>query len=337
VGAESALLADVQSDLTKLDLVCLRISNGASAVKGLPKRLKVLNWGVNETKKGPVVVGHKTSRELAANQDRLGFDRVALDYEHNTVPGTPEYERTREPREVAAYGVPQVVAGDGLYLDDLIYTPSGEKNALSFIDLSAAIIKDPDSGEVLFMHSTALCRQGAMPEVSFYSISLTPKEKEPTMELKDVVANVTALNATVETLKTKLGESLALPQEIKNQGTTITALFARMDAFERKALVDRAAAAGKVIPLAADELAKLDLTVLSAMIDKLPVTVPLHRRTPEVSVELTVDSTAKAAKERAARVDARAAELQASGAAKGLVQAYSMADSEIPPVQTTAK
>ncbi|HMO03906.1 MAG TPA: phage protease [Kiritimatiellia bacterium] len=319
------------SDLTKLDLICLRISNGASAVKGLPKRLKVLNWGVNETKKGKVIVGAKTVAELPTMQDRFGFDRVALDYEHNTVPGTTEYERTKEPREVAAYGVPLVIPNDGLYLDDLIYTPSGEKNALSYIDLSAAVSKDPN-GEVVFMHSSALCRQGATPDVSYYSIDLTPKQKETTMELKDIIAGLTALNTTVDSQKAQLGQLLALSQTVTTQQTTITALSARLDKFERQALVDKATTAGKVIPLSAEELAKVDLVTLSAMVDKLPVTVPLSRRTPSSSVETPIEGNAQALKDRAAKVDARAAELQASGAATSLIQAYNMADQEIPPV-----
>jgi len=297
-------MADVMSDLTKLDLICLRISNGASAVKGLPKRLKVLNWGVNETKKGAVVVGPQTVRQLALNQDSHGFDRVALDYEHNTVPGTPEFERTKEPREVAAYGVPLVVPGEGLFLDDLIYTPSGEKNALSYIDLSPAVTNDPVSGEIVFMHSTALCRQGATPDVSYYSVTLNPKEKEPTMDMKEVLAQLDALSksladlkAVVEGMKPKeVVETLSVSRELSGKvtahGETVKALTDRLDKFERQSLVDKATHAGKVIPLNADELAKVDLVTLSAMIDKLPPTVPLHQRTPATTVSDPADAAA---------------------------------------------
>lgn len=310
-----------------LNLTCLRISNGASAIKGLPKRIKVLNWGENKTKKGVVRVGQQTISRLPQMQDHYGYDRIALDYEHNTVPGTPEYERTKEPREVAAYGVPLVIPGEGLFMDDLVYTPSGEKNALSYIDLSAAIKQD-DDGEVVFFHSTALARQGAAEDVSFYSITITPQKKETTMDPE----KLTTLNASVETIKGDLGKVLALSQTVQTQDATIKTISARLDKFERQALIDKATFAGKVIPLKADQLATIDLTTLSAMIDNLEVTVPLHRRTPSTSVEKPTDASAQALRDRAAKVDARAAELQATGAASSLIRAYSMADQEIPQV-----
>lgn len=143
---------------------------------------------------------------------------------------------------------------------------------------------------------------------------------------------LTTLNASVETIKGDLGKVLALSQTVQTQDATIKTISARLDKFERQALIDKATFAGKVIPLKADQLATIDLTTLSAMIDNLEVTVPLHRRTPSTSVEKPTDASAQALRDRAAKVDARAAELQATGAASSLIRAYSMADQEIPQV-----
>ncbi len=59
------------------------------------------------------------------NQDALGFDKIALDFNHNSLHGHPNYKP--DPREVAAYGVPQVVDGQGLFLDQIEYTPTGKQ------------------------------------------------------------------------------------------------------------------------------------------------------------------------------------------------------------------
>jgi hypothetical protein len=140
-------------------------------VKGMPRRLKLLNWGVNQTVFGPVIVNETTAALLPMNQKKLGFDTIALDYEHNTVPKTPEYERTKEPREIAANCVPLVVPGEGLFVDALEYTPSGIQNHMNYIDLSPTP-KLSKLGEVVFLHSVALCRQGAVEDLHYFSISL---------------------------------------------------------------------------------------------------------------------------------------------------------------------
>ena len=110
-------------------ILAYRISNGALAAQDLPRRLKVLDWGVSPSVKGPVQVSPLTATELPSMHRTAGWDRIALDYEHNTLKGSPEYERSQEPRAVAAYGVVVCVPGDGLYLDDLQWTPHGDKFA----------------------------------------------------------------------------------------------------------------------------------------------------------------------------------------------------------------
>ena len=138
-----------------------------AAGEELPTRLKLFNWGDNETAtKGVFKVGKATLSSLAANQAKFGFDKIALDFNHNSLKGHPNYQP--DPRLVAAYGVPEVVEGDGVYVTALSYTPSGQKFAKEYADLSPTPLTD-ENGEVIFLHSVALCPQGEVKNLSFLS------------------------------------------------------------------------------------------------------------------------------------------------------------------------
>jgi hypothetical protein len=63
------------------------------ASKGLPDKVLLFKWGHNETVNGPVEVNEFTVATVPRMQKAAGFDTVALDYEHNTVPGSREYNR----------------------------------------------------------------------------------------------------------------------------------------------------------------------------------------------------------------------------------------------------
>jgi phage I-like protein len=182
----------VQSDaVTQLRLTPLRtpISNGALAADQLPVRIKILGWGENPSVKGPVRLTDISAHALPGRQAALGFDRIALDFEHNTVAGTPEYERTQEPRSVAAYGVPVVVPGDGLYLDRLEWTPAGRTSALNYADLSPAVELDAQ-GNITFVHSCALCRNGAVEGLSFFTVAVASR-KFPNNEITSPMSQST--------------------------------------------------------------------------------------------------------------------------------------------------
>lgn len=147
------------------------IAYTAKFADSLPTEIKLLNWGANATRKGTVRVGRKTLSLLPLSQKELGYDRVAIDFEHNTVPGTEAYKESKEPRDVAAYGVPQVRENDGLYLVDIEWTPIGREMARNYADFSPAVKLDK-TGEVLFLHSIALCRQGSVDGLRAFSMEL---------------------------------------------------------------------------------------------------------------------------------------------------------------------
>ena len=315
----------------------LALNSPASWLSGetLPTELRVLKPGDNPTVKGVVKIGNKTHTLLPLNQTELGFDRIALDFEHNTVPGTRAYKESQEPRPVAAYGVPQIRA-DGLWIGSLEWTPAGRKDARNYIDLSPAPELD-EHGEVVFLHSVALCRQGAVNELGIgtFSVELSnanTTEEDQIMEklmsalrkafkladnateadlaaalaagpstftakLTDLEGKITTLTAAIEkgsgasasglavTDKDKAVDDLAgkittLTADLASLKTSLTTLNAEIEKRDRAAIVVRAHAEGKVIPLSAEDIEKQSPAALKSMVEKLEVTVPLDQRTP---------------------------------------------------------
>jgi len=166
-------------------LVMLISDSGKQNFSGenLPTELRVLKFGENNSTKGIIRVGSKTRSLLPLNQRDLGFDRIAIDYEHNTVPGTRAYKESSEPRQVAAHGVPQVRT-DGLWLCNIEWTPSGKVNARNYIDLSPAPSLD-ENGEVVFLHSVALCQQGAVDDLYIFSVDMNNSTSTLETEIMD--------------------------------------------------------------------------------------------------------------------------------------------------------
>jgi hypothetical protein len=167
-GREWAMSEAKSPEKMLAKLVALKVSNGALAAKELPGRLKVLGWGRNEATSGAVILDEVSARLLPGNQREAGFEDVVVDFEHNTVEGAPEWLRTSEPRDVAGYGRVEVVPGEGLYLANVAWTPSGERSARNYADLSPAVYIDEER-RVLFLHSVGLCRNGAVYDLTFYS------------------------------------------------------------------------------------------------------------------------------------------------------------------------
>lgn len=142
------------------------LKNGALNAKELPSTIKVLNWGANKTLKGVFVVDERTLRVFDDNQKQAGWDTIALDYEHNTVPGTTAYKESAEPRPVAAHLSCSVVPYEGMFCQVKDWTPGptgGLANAKNYSDLSAAPIAEEVNGEfvVIGLHSVAMTQHGA--------------------------------------------------------------------------------------------------------------------------------------------------------------------------------
>jgi len=306
-----------------MKLHLFRINNGAATTEGdLPARLKLLAWGDNPAIKGlNPKLGKHTLSCFEQRMREMGLDMIALDFEHNTVPGTDAYKEATEPRPVAAYGVPRLVPDDGLYLEQITYTPAGKANALNFIDLSPTVHIDKATGEVDLLHSVALTRAGAVVGLSYYSIEaeIKPATGGTEMDWKKMLialtgaaedvadedlakmfeTKLTAMStAAVEPVQTALsalsarvdglkpaegqdGEMTALSTKVATLSDELTALSGELVAMRRQAVCEQAMREGKVIPLSAEQVAATEPKVLAEMVSKLPVTVPVDRRTPE--------------------------------------------------------
>lgn len=279
----------------------------------LPDRLLVVPWGRSETLGEPVIVDETTAAVLPGNQTRARFDRPALDFNHNTVEGTEAYQAEKgEPRRVAAYGVPEIVAGEGIYLRDLTWTPEGRTAVLGghFPDLSPAV-KTDKAGRVIFLHSAAVCRHGQIDGLSVFSTPaldalLTPPASQPAqMDPKKLLlallgladntddpaitaAYEAAVKAKGEATKTATPPAAEAAADLKAMSATVqgltsqvTALTARLDTAERGRITAEAVAAGKVIPASAKEL---PLDSYRALCAELPAgQVPLDQRTRPLS------------------------------------------------------
>src|SRR5580692_8130658 len=162
-----------------IGLKTFKISNGALKGEALPRRLKFFSWGDNKSTDGNFRAGEKTSAELAANQKKFGFERVAIDFNHCSVPGTDTYKellKLGQPPLIFGYGRVQAIPQDGLYLEDIIWTPLGVQHARNFEDLSPAI-QDVD-GEVTLVHSVALTPNGKVEGLEFFTAIQNPQESQ---------------------------------------------------------------------------------------------------------------------------------------------------------------
>ena len=290
----------------------------------LPHRIKILNWGDNPNCHGKRVnVGPLFAKCL--NAETYPYRKVALDFEHNTFPGTVAYKESSEPRPVAGFGTVEVVEGKGVYLTMSAWTPEGEKNAVNFADVSAGAVTDKD-GNVVAVASVALCRAGAVDGMDFVEAPLSGgvtealggiirqqaynnKERNEAMDFKALLIKSLGLgdDATDEAIQAALEKALkkepvnkeeqeaamsaavkaAVAEAVKPIQEQVAALSAAAVAHEKQDLIAAAAREGKVIALSADALAKIGVEDLKATIAKTAVTVPLNAQTPKTVKEKT--------------------------------------------------
>lgn len=305
--------------MSKPDKVILLRTTGvavalsADAAK-LPRRIKVLNWGDNPNCHGRRVnVGPLFAKCLSAAV--YPYRQVALDFEHNTFPGTAAYKESQEPRPVAGFGSIEVVEGRGVYLTMSSWTPEGERMAVNYADVSAGAVTDKD-GNVVAVASVALCRAGAVDGMDFVEAPLSGgvssalsgiinnnNQEGQAMDFKALLIKSLGLgdDATDEAIQAALAKALgrkpdenqearqaamsaavkaAVAEAVKPIQEQVAALSAAAVAHEKRDLVAEAAREGKVVALSADALAKLSVEDLKATIAKTAVTVPLSAKTP---------------------------------------------------------
>ena len=312
----------------------VRVSSSAALAAGgeLPKRRRILALGENPNSQGKrVFVGGKLAMTLAA--PAYPFKEAPVDYEHNTVPGTPAYEASKEPRDIAGY-CRISLAADGVYADFFDWTESGKKNALNFRDLSAFVALD-DAGEVIAVPSVALTRTGSVPGITFndslaasawpgvdfaaLSALANPKPTQKTMDhkqtligllvafglLSDANADDAAVTAALEKAKAlkpptadpatppAAALSAELAKMFANQDAKFATLSALFTADQKQRVIDDAKRDGKVVALSAEIIDVIALEDLRKHCEGLPVTVPLSARTPRSVQEPASDPNAE--------------------------------------------
>ena len=286
------------------------VSLSADAAK-LPRRIKVLNWGDNPNCHGKRVhVGALFVKCL--NAETYPYRKVALDFEHNTFPGTAAYKESKEPRPVAGFGTIEAVEGDGVYITMSSWTPEGEKMAANYADVSAGAVTDKE-GNLMAVASVALCRAGAVDGMDFVEAPLSGgissalsgiinnnQKGQQAMDYKALLLKLLGLgeDATDEAIQAALDAAgkkptqkeqdaalsaavkAAVAEAVKPINEKVVALSAAAEAHEKADLIAEAAREGKVVALSADAIGKITVEDLKATIAKTPVTVPLNAKTP---------------------------------------------------------
>ena len=303
---------------TPLILCTLRTASPVPlyAADAPPTRLVVLPWGVNPSRRGDFVVNETTAKVFAENQLKNRIDgKVALDFEHNTLQGTPAYESSSEPRPIAAWALCSVVPGEGLVYEAIEWTPDGLSawERKLYQDLSPAPVRGKDGRTVIALHSTALCRHGELadltiahaaapkglaayfdalsadsaPPFDFSNFPLTPSMKTK------LIALLAALGVTLDPNADEAATEAALDSAIKavpakedpackpeGMSAEIATLRNEMEALRKENLISQATHEGKVIPLSAEAIKATPLSALVELVNNAkPGQVPLKKKT----------------------------------------------------------
>lgn len=302
--------------ITREGLILTALTNGQPIsydAEQLPRRIKILHWGENITPEGPVIINQESVAALSAQIERDTFRRVALDFEHQSVPGHPNYQAP--PRHSAAHGDIEIIPNDGVWLSDLGWTPKGKEHARDYCDVSPVIIHRPREhpGEpvvVLGVISAALCNNGNIQGITAFSASWgneQTKEKEADMEeiqvkldaLKAQIEEYAQKNQTLEerltALETKLkpvaeaeitAESAAHLKALAadyanedNKGLKNSDLAARIEALRKEHMIQMAVLQGKAVKLDEAAVSAMSAESLAAHISGLEVSLPVVRST----------------------------------------------------------
>ena len=131
-----------------------------------PERLLLLREGDNPAGNGDTYrVDTRTYAALSAQIDRGVFERLVIDYDHESIKGHPNYKPN--PRSHAGYGKLEIVEGEGVYLSGIEWTEEGKAHLADYPDLSPALYfaKEPDADgakSVRNIVSVAVCTNGLL-------------------------------------------------------------------------------------------------------------------------------------------------------------------------------
>lgn len=278
---------------TSKGLMAFRASS-LDAAKELPTRILICAWGETQTNKGLVICNATTAKLVPLNAAKTKRERVALDFQHNSVESSPSYKG--EPVKVAAYGSLEIIEGEGIYLSALEWTDEGREHAAGghYPDISPAL-KTNDAGEVIWIHSAGLVRQGEMDGLTLFSAGeaevssiITQHIDAPNMKNTIQLINLFMAAAGLETIPEdsdlatvtqrtrdaadKLGkERKGLADAVTGYAASIEGLTKRLDAMQKEFILDGATRDGKVVPFDAKAIEGMSVETFAAAVSKLEV------------------------------------------------------------------
>jgi phage I-like protein len=168
---QAAATAEVKRMLSGLPKLSAQAGGDDAAP---PTQLLVCPWGLTQTLDGPILCDAATAQLLPERQRTARADQVTIDFDHNTAFGKGK----GTPRDIAGYGTPKVVTGEGIYLCDIRWTPTGKKYWANYQDISPAFLQQKDTGRVTFLDSVALTPRGMIEGLGLFSAE-DPAPLEP--------------------------------------------------------------------------------------------------------------------------------------------------------------
>ena len=290
-------------------------SNIKLTLRQIPNEIKIIPWGESfyDEGKNKLVVNAVSLSAIPASQKKYNYDRVALDFNHNSVPRKDKNGNDiplEEPLKVAAFGNVEVRENDGVWLTNLEWTPEG-KSAYEgghYCDISPTVLFDKN-GNVTFVHSAALCRQGRVPGLTLFGADFLAENENSTKDsnmdndkLKKLLCLVLGLAedadiSEIEVAAKKFAEDQTakakenqdadeIGEKLEKFSSMLQAIETRLASLEsagvdsaKKVVRDNAIAEGKLIPHSA---LALPLAELQKFCEAMPAgQVPVSQRTPE--------------------------------------------------------
>jgi hypothetical protein len=191
---------------------------------------------------GSVTVSALSAELLPGRQTELNWPHAHADIEHASLPGTPLFKQAAAAGTFAAvlgWGTPSVVVGEGLFVDDITWTPQARR-AYEFPDVSG-VVKTLADGTVVALHSWAFCCHGkAVGATAAYSALLMDSNEEGKRMEKLMLAflglDETADEAAKLDRATKLGAALRALADGGGEAVTAMSALLKLDVEKLKAL-----------------------------------------------------------------------------------------------------
>ena len=307
------------------------ILDSADQSRKLPERFRVFPWGTVETDQGPITLDASSAASIRRRNRTETGDTVVLDFEHNTVKGHENYMpepcpvaahcRIEIVPDDGLYFVPTDWTDDGekyvggKHYKDVSLAAKLDSTGHIRRVLSAGACREGEVEEMCLLSRTSDDGADDFPEDNPETKTTMDNEKlvaaiREALELDADVTPEGVLEALIKRLadagvevKKEDVETAALSIDLNDEGqiialkkalgldeliTNVTDFKKSSETDLRDRLLSRAASEGKVVPKSAQSY-KPD--VLEALIDELPVTVPLSERGGDVTLSRRLDES----------------------------------------------